>query len=99
MQTLKNRYTDARFAVKKVFIDNQNQRKKLGIFFIFLFFLTEKNPCSRKLRWLEIVSWHAQSGPLIAHARTSTRGLRRCKFSKLVPSKILQNLYYDQKYL
>ena len=29
----------------------------------------------------------------------STPGSRRCKFSDLVPSKILQNLYFDQKYL
>ena len=51
------------------------------------------------LRWLEIVSWRARPGPLIARARASTPGSRRCKFSDLVPSKILQNLYFDQKYL
>ena len=38
MQTWKNRYVDAGFALKKVFIDNQSQRKKLGIFFYFPFF-------------------------------------------------------------
>ena len=37
MQTLKNRYTDAGFALKKAFIDNQSQCKKLGIFFYFPF--------------------------------------------------------------
>ena len=43
MQTLKNRYTvDAGFALKKVFIDNQSQRQKLGIFFIFSFFPTDR---------------------------------------------------------
>ena len=51
------------------------------------------------LRWLEIVSWRARPEPLIARARASTPGSRRCKFSNLVPSKILQNLYFDQKYL
>ena len=58
MQTLKNRYTDAGFAQKKVFIDNISQRKKIGdFFFIFFFFRPtdpsnfEKNPCSRKLNW------------------------------------------------
>ena len=57
MQTLKSRYTDAGFALKKAFIDNQSQRKKSGNFFIFLFFRPtdpsnfEKNPCSRKLNW------------------------------------------------
>ena len=51
------------------------------------------------LRWLEIVSWRAQPGPLIARARASTPGSRRSKFSDLVPSKILQNLYFDQQYL
>ena len=51
------------------------------------------------LRWLEIVSWRVRPGPLIARARASTPGSRRCKFSDLVPSKILQNLYFDQKYL
>ena len=51
------------------------------------------------LRWLEIVSVRARPGPLIARARASTPGSRRCKFSDLVPSKILQNLYFDQKYL
>ena len=53
----------------------------------------------RILRWLEIVSWRARPGPLIARARASTPGSRRCKFSNLVPSKILQNLYFDRKYL
>ena len=38
MQTLKNCYIDAGFALKKVFIDNQGQRKKLGTFFYFTFF-------------------------------------------------------------
>ena len=38
MQTLKNRYTDVGFALKKFFIDNQSQRKKLGIFFYFPLF-------------------------------------------------------------
>ena len=38
MQTLKNRYMDAEFALKKAFIDNQSQRKKLGNFFYFPFF-------------------------------------------------------------
>ena len=52
-----------------------------------------------KLRWLEIVSWRARPGPLIARARASTPGSRKCKFSDLVPSKILQNLYFDRKYL
>ena len=51
------------------------------------------------LRWLEIISWHARPGPLIARARASTPGSRRCKFSNLVPLKILQSLYFDQKYL
>ena len=51
------------------------------------------------LRWLEIVSWRARPGPLIARARASTPGSRRYKFSDLVPSKILQNLYFDQNYL
>ena len=57
--------------------------------------------CARRasLRWLEIVSWRARPGPLIARARASTPGSRRCKFSNLVPSKILQNSYFDQKYL
>ena len=53
----------------------------------------------RYLRWLEIVSWRARPGPLITRARASTPGSRRCKFSDLVPSKILQNLYFGQKYL
>ena len=47
------------------------------------------------LRWLEIVSWRVRPGPLIARGRASTPGSRRCKFSDLVPSKILQNLYFD----
>ena len=51
------------------------------------------------LRWLEIVSWRARPGPLIACARASTPGSRRCKSSDLVHSKILQNLYFDRKYL
>ena len=51
------------------------------------------------LRWLEIVSWRARPGPLTARARASTPGLRRCKFGNLIPSKILQNLYFNQKYL
>ena len=51
------------------------------------------------LRWLEIVSWRVRPGPLIARVRASTPGSRRCKFSDLVPSKILQNLYFDRKYL
>ena len=38
MQTLKNRYTDAEFVLKKAFIDNQSQCKKLGNFFLFSFF-------------------------------------------------------------
>ena len=38
MQALKNRYTDAGFALKKAFIDNQSQCKKLEIFFYFPFF-------------------------------------------------------------
>ena len=42
MQTLKNRNTDAGFALKKAFIDNQSQRKKLGNFFYFPFFLTDR---------------------------------------------------------
>ena len=50
------------------------------------------------LRWLEIVSWRARPGPLIVRARASTPDSRRCKFSDLVPSKILQNLYFDRKY-
>ena len=48
---------------------------------------------------LEIVSWRACPGPLIVRACASTPGSRRCKFSDLVPSKILQNLYFDRKYL
>ena len=36
---------------------------------------------------------------LIARARASTPSSRRCKFDDLVPSKILQNLYFDRKYL
>ena len=36
------------------------------------------------LRWLEIVSWRARPGPLIARACASTPGSRRCKFSDLV---------------
>ena len=55
--------------------------------------------CQMSLRWLEIVSWRVRPGPLIARARASTPGSRRCKFSDLVPSKILQNLYFDRKYL
>ena len=55
--------------------------------------------CYFNLRWLEIVSWRARPGSLIARARASTPGSRRCKFSDLVPSKILQNLYFDRKYL
>ena len=51
------------------------------------------------LRWVEIVSWRARPGPLIARARVSTPGSRKCKFSDLVPSKILQNLYFDRKHL
>ena len=51
------------------------------------------------LRWLEIVSLRARPGPLIARARASTPGAHRRKFSDLVPSKILQNLYFDRKYL
>ena len=51
------------------------------------------------LRWLEIDSWRAWCGPLIAHAHTNTPGSRRCKFTDLVPLKILQNLYFDRKYL
>ena len=51
------------------------------------------------LKWLEIVSWRARPGPLIARARASTPGSRRCKSSDLVHSKILQNLYFDRKYL
>ena len=53
----KSLYIDAGFALKKVFIDNQSQRTKLGIFFISLFFRptdpsnVEKNLCSRKLNW------------------------------------------------
>ena len=39
------------------------------------------------------------AGPLNARARASTPSSRRCKFSDLVPSNILQNLYFDQKYL
>ena len=50
-------------------------------------------------RWLEIVSWRVRPGPLIARVRASKPGSRRCKFSDLVPSKILQNLYFDRKYL
>ena len=38
MQPLKNRYTDAGFALKKAFIDNQSQCKKLSFFFYFPFF-------------------------------------------------------------
>ena len=48
------------------------------------------------LSWLKIVSWRARPGPLIARARASTR---RCKSSDLVHSKILQDLYFDRKYL
>ena len=51
------------------------------------------------LRWLEIVSWHARRGSLITCAHASTPGSRRCKFTDLVPLKILQNLYFDRKYL
>ena len=51
------------------------------------------------LRWLEIVSWRARPGPLIARARASTPGSHRCIFSDLVPSKILQNLCFGLKYL
>ena len=54
---------------------------------------------SAPLRWLEIVSWRARPGPLIARARASTPGSRRGKFSDLVPLKILQNFYFDPKYL
>ena len=36
------------------------------------------------LRWLEIVSWRARPGPLIARACASSPGSRRCKFSDLV---------------
>ena len=49
-----------------------------------------------RLRWFEIVSWRA-TGPLISRARASTSSSRRCKFDD--PSKILQNLYFDRKYL
>ena len=51
------------------------------------------------LRWLKIVSWRVRPGPLIERARASTPGSRRCKSSDLVHSKILQNLYFDRKYL
>ena len=51
------------------------------------------------LRWLEIVSWCVQPGPLIVCARVSAPGSRRCKSSDLVHSKILQKLYFDRKYL
>ena len=61
--------------------------------------LPPPSPIVLHLRWLEIVSWRARPGPLIARARASTPGSRRCKFSDLVPSKILQNLYFDRKYL
>ena len=37
------------------------------------------------------------AGLLIARARASTPSSRRCKFDDLVPLKILQNLYFDQK--
>ena len=47
----------------------------------------------------QVVSWRARPGPLIARARASTPGSRRCKSSDLVHSKILQNLYFDRKYL
>ena len=52
-------------------------------------------PCQIYLRWLEIVSWCARPGPLIACAHASTPGSRRCTFNDLVRSKILQNLYFD----
>ena len=64
----------------------------------FLFPFLKFTP-AKQLRWLEIVSWRARPGSLIARARASTPGSRRCKFSDLVPSKILQNLYFDRKYL
>ena len=56
-------------------------------------------PLKHALRWLEIVSWRARPGPLIARARASTPGSRKCKFSDLVLSKILQNFYFDRKHL
>ena len=39
--------------------------------------------------------WRARPGPLIARARASTPGSRRCKSSDLVHSKILQNLCFE----
>ena len=63
MQTLKNHYMDAGFALKKAFIDNQSQCKKLGIFFLFSFSFRptdpsnfEKNPCSQKLNWSGLIA-------------------------------------------
>ena len=46
MQTLKNCYTDAGFALKKAFIDNQSQckKQKIGDFFLFSFFVRPTDP-------------------------------------------------------
>ena len=38
------------------------------------------NKSNFHLRWLETVSWHARPGSLIARARASTPGSRRCKW-------------------
>ena len=42
MQTLKNHNMDAGFALKKAFIANQSQHKKLGNFFFIYLFLSNR---------------------------------------------------------
>ena len=69
MQTLKNRYRslDARFALKKVFIDNQSQRKKLGIFFLFCFFSPPTDPSNfeKKSLFLKVIYIHLLGSPVL----------------------------------
>ena len=49
------------------------------------------------LRWLEIFSWRARPGPLIARARASTPGSRKCKSSNLVHLKIFAQFIFQSK--
>ena len=65
------------------------------------------------LRWLEIVYWRARPVPLntatesrpmhatfkLTMLRARTHQARACANSDLVPSKFLENLDFDQKYL
>ena len=70
MQTLKNRYTNAGFTLKKAFFDYQRQHKKIGEFFLFHFFFRptdpsnfEKNLCSQKLNWSGLIMGFAKRWP------------------------------------